>query len=685
MRTGSYCLLAGLILMVSSLMILPSNAEEPPAGWQKPLLLENEHEGSSYNVDIAVHDMDDACAIWIQDDGTYDNVMTSVYDKDTGWDVPEVIDTAPNADARFPSIDVGQQGLHHVAVWTQFDGSAYNLYARTRHIGHGWEEAVLLETDETNYVDYPDVSMDIHGSTAIVVWVQNDGTEASIWANRWVRDSGWGTAELIETIDSGSSLYPTVFVNPSGEAVVAWRQFTPSGFTVWANIYVPGVGWGSAERIDTSEPDFLYGPDVVMDDDGNAMVIWSKGALSVYNMFSNRYEAGSGWGTEEPVESYDSTLERDPKIDIDAKGNVIAVWNQLDGSDNNVITNIYSPVEGWKDAEILLENAFDPEISVARSGEAMMVCEWLDNEIYNTAYCRYTPEKGWSFRQPIESRLSLCFSPVVDIGFHGNAISAWIQHDTEAASVWANTYFERDNEPPPIDVFGPQNNVNCSSPVVTVNGTTERLAKVVVNGIVADLSNSGYFQVDVPLYPGSNLISITSTDASGNFKTIMRTVNYTDPVPALLENLSLTETDIIHILENLTRIRDDIESLDSNLTDLSEDLNLTEEDLNILVSDLESLNSTIDSLESLLENEGTRIDSLESGFSETESEIDAASESGTALEEDLSSTEEELESVKMMNTLLIVLMVVVVIVMIVLFIILLNRTSKKKNEKDPFE
>jgi hypothetical protein len=314
-----------------------------------------------------------------------------------------------------------------------------------------------------------------------------------------------------------------------------------------------------------------------------------------------------------------------------------------------------------------------------------MVCNWLKDDTYNVAYCRYTPEKGWSTEQLIESRLSFCYSPVVDIGFFGNAISAWIQYDTKAQSVWANTYFERDNVPPSIDVFGPQYNGNCSTPVVTVNGTTERLATVVVNGIVADVSNSGYFQLDIPIYPGSNLITITSTDASGNSETVTRTVNYTDPIPILIEDLALTEAHILQILENLTMIREDISSLDSNLTSLSEDLNISEEDLEDLLSDLESLNSTINSLESLVENEGSRIDSVESGLSDTESDIDAASESRNALEEDLRSTEDELDSVRMMNSLLIVIMVVIVIAMIVLFIILLVRTSKKKDDKDPFE
>lgn len=507
----------------------------------------------------------------------------------------------------------------------------------------------------------------------------------SIWANRWVRGSGWGTSELVETVDSGSSLYPSIFVNPSGRAVVAWKQFTPSGFTVWANVYVPDIGWGSAERIDSGDPGNVDTPGVVMDEDGNALVVWSKDPGTGYDMFSNRYVAGSGWGSDEIIESYDDTNERYPRIGMDGQGNAIAVWRQIDGVDNNIITNDYSPETGWGEAEILVESATSSDISMARSGEAIMVCNWLKDDTYNVAYCRYTPEKGWSTEQLIESRLTFCYSPVVDIGLFGNAISAWIQYDTKKPSVWANTYFERDNVPPSIDVFGPQDNGNCSTPVVTVNGTTERLATVVVNGIVADVSNSGYFQLDIPIYPGSNLITITSTDASGNSETVTRTVNFTDPIPTLIEDLALTQADILHILENLTMIREDISSLDSNLTSLSEDLNISEEDLEDLLSDLESLNSTIDSLESLLENEGSRIDSVESGLSDTESDIDAASESRGALEEDLRSTEDELESVKMMNTLLIIIIVVVVIVMILLFIILLNRTSKKKDEKDPFE
>ncbi len=251
-----------------------------------------------------------------QNDGSHDNVKTSVYDKDTGWDVPEIIDTSAFTDSRYPSIDVGPEGLHHVTVWIQLEGSAYNLYARTRLINYGWDESFLLETDAVNSVENPKLSMDRYSRTAIVVWRQNDGTEMSIWANRWVRGSVWGTAELVETVDSGSSLYPSIFVNPSGRVVVIWKQFNPSGFTIWANVYVPDKGWGSAERIDSSDPGNVDTPDVVMDEDENA-------------------------------------------------------------------------------------------------------------------------------------------------------ISARIQHDTKERSVWANTHFKSDNDHPSMDLNGPENNKNCSSPVVT--------------------------------------------------------------------------------------------------------------------------------------------------------------------------------------------------------------------------
>ena len=64
------------------------------------------------------------------------------------------------------------------------------------------------------------ISDDITLNNAIAVWRLSDGIRSNIWANRYVLGSGWGTAELIETDNTGRAFEPKVAVDPSGNAKV---------------------------------------------------------------------------------------------------------------------------------------------------------------------------------------------------------------------------------------------------------------------------------------------------------------------------------------------------------------------------------------------------------------------------------------------------------------------------------
>ncbi len=49
-------------------------------------------------------------------------------------------------------------------------------------------------------VKLTDDQIDNEGN-AVAVWRQNNGTLGSVWANTYTPGSGWGTAELTETVD----------------------------------------------------------------------------------------------------------------------------------------------------------------------------------------------------------------------------------------------------------------------------------------------------------------------------------------------------------------------------------------------------------------------------------------------------------------------------------------------------
>lgn len=106
---------------------------------------------------------------------------------------------------------------------------------------------------------------------AIAIWVQAP-MDSHVWANRYEAGAGWGTPERISS-EEFSGLEPALAVGPSGDAVAVWLQSAGLSSDLWANRYVPGVGWGEPELIDTTSAN-AHGADVAIDAAGNAMAVW---------------------------------------------------------------------------------------------------------------------------------------------------------------------------------------------------------------------------------------------------------------------------------------------------------------------------------------------------------------------------------------------------------------------------
>jgi hypothetical protein len=200
-----------------------------------------------------------------------------------------------------------------------------------------WGTAVLIET-ESGTADYPQVAVDAVGN-AVAVWGQWDGTRWNIWANRYEAGTGWGSAVLIETDNSGNAVHPQIAVDVAGNAVAVWYQSDGTWENIWANRYEAGTGWGSAVLIETDDSGSASGAQVAVDGAGNAVAVWDQLDGTRYNIWANRYEAGTGWGSAVLIETDNSGSVSEPQVAVDGGGNAVAVWYQNDGTRNNILAN----------------------------------------------------------------------------------------------------------------------------------------------------------------------------------------------------------------------------------------------------------------------------------------------------------------------------------------------------------
>ena len=412
-------------------------------GWQVAELIETDDAGDTYNPQIAIDGNGNAIVVWDQFDGIRYNIWANRYIPGFGWGAAQLIENDDVGYAFVPQISIDADG-NAIAVWHQWDGTRYNIRANRYIPGSGWGEAELIETDDAGGAFSPQIAIDTNGN-AIAVWFQWDGTRKNIWANRYIPGSGWGTAELIETNDAGDALDPQIAIDNDGNAIAVWNQWNGTRKNIWTNRYASGSGWGTAELIETDDAGDASGPQIAIDTDGNAITVWYQSDGTRDNIWANRYIPGSGWGATELIDANNAGLAYNPQIAFDANGNAIAVWQQSDGTRNNIWANRYSLGSGWGLAQLIeTGNAGDasyPQIAIDASGNAIVVWEQFDGARDNIWANRYIPGSGSGAAELVETDdAGDASGSQIAIDANGNAILVWYQSDGTRNNIWANRW-----------------------------------------------------------------------------------------------------------------------------------------------------------------------------------------------------------------------------------------------------
>lgn len=410
--------------------------------WVAPELVETDDAGGANSPQISFDANGNALAVWHQYDGTRYNVVANRYVAGTGWGAQELIETGNAGTAQFPQVAADANG-NALAVWRQSNGTRYNILANRYVVGTGWGTAELIETENASHAYTPQVVMDANGN-GIAVWHQADGTRNNIWANRYVAGSGWGAAEKIET-GSLIAYSAQVSVDASGNAVAVWHQSDGSRNNIWSNRYEVGGSWGTAELIETDNTGSATAAQVSVDANGNALAVWYQGDGSRNNIWSNRYVAGGSWGTAELIETDNLGGADGPQVTFDANGNALAVWYQSDGSRNNIWANRYVAGTGWGTAELIetdnTGDAQNPQVSIDANGNALAIWEQSDGAVTSIWVNRYVAGTGWGTAALLETDdAGYAEKPQVSVDANGNAIAVWNQNDGARANIYSSRF-----------------------------------------------------------------------------------------------------------------------------------------------------------------------------------------------------------------------------------------------------
>jgi hypothetical protein len=319
-----------------------------------------------------------------------------------------------------------------MVVWAQGDelSGIWSIWASRLVFDFGQPGApTLIETTDFGQAFFPQVAIDGAGN-AIAVWEQSDGATTSIWANRFVPDTGWGTATLVETDDSAEALRPRVVADAAGTATAVWHQ----GSQIWASRFDDETGWGPAALLGNAASFEVEPPDVVVDAEGDVTVVWH----SAGQVTANRYVDGRGWGTATQVGPIASSFAQLPQAAVDPTGSVIVVWEEsVPDGDNTIWENRFTPDSGWGTPAIVASgpstSASLPEVGTGGDGSAIAVWE-AEADAWVT---RNDPESGWHAPFPLGTGAA----PVVAVDSAGNAIALWREPGSGAYDLRSRRYF----------------------------------------------------------------------------------------------------------------------------------------------------------------------------------------------------------------------------------------------------
>ena len=270
-----------------------------------------------------------AAAVWVQN-----NLITASFQPvGMSWGS---VSTLSGSTASSPQLGIDSTG-NVTAIWVE--NGVVNTATMAAGTGSWSSESSISQSGASS----PALAVDASGN-AVAVWVRGGVIESS---TRQLFAGTWSNVSQLTANTSSSS--PSVAIGGNGTVVAVWSSVISGFETVISGVSSVSSGtWGTAFNIIGVSSAFTHNfPKVVVDQDGNATVIWLR-----YNLDDSVYQniclisaslpvGGASWSALPTIiTSGGQTIDLanlSTRIGVDGNGNVAALWGMsYDGSTFNV-------------------------------------------------------------------------------------------------------------------------------------------------------------------------------------------------------------------------------------------------------------------------------------------------------------------------------------------------------------
>jgi hypothetical protein len=386
---------------------------------------------------IALDARGDTVAIWRREDGTLEGgvnkyeVQAAFRPSGGAWQATETLSVPDGAGESADEATVAFDRRGDVfAVWDAYSSNVPNgdahfrVRSAFRPVGGVWQAPVDLSPVEAPGGEHPSLAVDVQGD-ATVSW--NRGAGPVQEAFRPAGDTWQGPVDLTQGSAAGD--LSQVAFDKQGDALAIWQgggglqsAFMPAG-----GVWQPTATFGS---------ELVAGSDFAINGRGDAVAVWAswtEGFLSHRVVLAAFRPAGGEWQVPvdlpEEIHGEDWRWEPyEPRVAIDEQGDAVVVWSREQGQ--NGVVSAFRPAGGYWQQPVDLtpteESAVSPDVAFDDQGDA--IAAWSGR---NGVEASFKPA-GEDWQAPVD--IGHGGGPQVAFDEQGDAVAAWVgEHGVEAA------------------------------------------------------------------------------------------------------------------------------------------------------------------------------------------------------------------------------------------------------------
>jgi len=307
--------------------------------------------------------------------------------------------------------------------------------------GGNWEDATLLYGEPTiddPYGPYRDSAISMNDSgDAMAVWFEDGNYTTYVMASRYEKDTGWSTPVRISDAPDWYAYRPAIEMDNEGNAVAVWEEGNPSSSNSWTNRYDAVTGWGTSELLETegycsSQPKLDMNPL-----SGNAIVIWMENCATGHQLWGKNYDKTSGWGLPYAIQPEGDYNLGEYDLKMDRSDNAWAVVGENGwGPDPRIGIYRYTASAGWSGPDIVRyspDYSYSFQIASSENGKAIVAWEENNTSVgFKTFVSTYDSVSGWDAPFELDTTGNWQSSIQMVMNASGTGAALWSKHDYSA-------------------------------------------------------------------------------------------------------------------------------------------------------------------------------------------------------------------------------------------------------------